>query len=287
MDPDADDVRFLQDELKFHPVDVREVHRSTRQPEAEARPSYLFLVVHVPHHERAERATVPREVDVFVRADVVVTAHAERVHLLDGLFRDASAGSELSERLVGRGPAYLLYSIMDHLFDSAWPMLDRVIEKVDAAERRMFRGQERQLVVELSALQRDLSGFRSIVRPQTHLYEAGALHGEWDSPAFRVVFRSLHAKLARLWEQLEVLWERIDALAHTNDTLVNYRLNEFVKLLTVLGAVFIPFGLVAQTVVFMNDEVPLSNRLVFWGIIGLMLIVDFVIVWKARTRKIL
>lgn len=287
MDPDADDVRFLREELGFHPADVREVHRLTRQPEVEAHPSYLFLVVHVPHHEPAERATVPREVDIFVRSDVVVTAHAERVHLLDGLFRDASAGSNLSERLVGRGPAYLLYSIMDHLFDSAWPMLEHVIESIDAAERRMFRGQERQLVGELSVLQRDLIGFRSIIRPQTHLYEAGALHGEWDSPAFRVVFRSLHAKLARLWGQLEVLWERIDALARTNDTLVNHQLNEFVKLLTVLGALFIPFGLVAQTAVFINDEIPLPNRLLFWGIIGLMLIVDFVVVWKARSRKIL
>lgn len=286
-DPDEADVRFLRDDLRFHSLDVAEVRKVTRHPEVEPHPTYLFLVVQVPLRPRDGRAAVPAEVDIFVEQGVVVTAHAGSMTMLDGFFRDISVHDDLRERMVGRGPAYLLYSIMDHLFDAAFPILDQLAEKIEDVEQRIFSGQERQMVTELSAIQRDLQGFRSIVRPQRHLYETGVLHGEWDSPAFRVVFRSLHGKLTRLWERLETLWERAQALAQTNDTLSNHKLNEFLKLLTVLGALFIPFGLVAQTAVFINASVPLPNRIVFWGIIGSMLIIDFVILWRAKVRNLL
>lgn len=286
-DPDEEDVRMLRDDLRFHPLDVAEVQRITRHPEVEPHAAYLFLVVQVPVYLQQERTTVPAEVDIFVGSDVVATVHPGSMTILEEFFRAVSTHEDLRERTVGRGSAFLLYSIMDHLFSAAFPMLDHLAATIEDAEKRIFSGQERQMVTELSALQRDLQGFRSVLRPQRHLYEAGTLHGEWDSPAFRVVFRSLHGKLTRLWERLETLWEHVQTLSRTNDTLVNHKLNEFLKLLTVLGALFIPFGLVAQTAVFINAEVPLANRIIFWGIIGVMLMVDFVALWSARHKNLL
>lgn len=286
-DPDDEDVRFLRDDLGFHQLDVAEVRKTTSQAEVEPHPTYLFLVIHVPLPQRNERAAASAEMDIFIGRDVVVTVHAGAMTMLEGFFQDVSSHEDLRQRAVGRGAAYLLYSIMDHLFDSAFPLLDRIAERIQNAEERIFAGQERQMVSELSVIERDLGSVRSILRPQRHLYEAGSLPDNWDSPAFRVVFRSLHGKLSRLWDRLETLWERAQALARTNDTLVNHRLNEFLKFLTVLGAIFIPFGLIAQTAVFINAEVPFSNRAVFWGIIGLMLVVDFFVLWVARRRNLL
>jgi Mg2+ and Co2+ transporter CorA len=68
---------------------------------------------------------------------------------------------------------------------------------------------------------------------------------------------------------------------------VNYKLNEFVKILTVLGAFFIPLGLIGQTAVFIHGGIPLLNRLVFWGIICVMLLVVYAALWNAKKRKIL
>lgn len=285
--PAPDDLSFLRDELRFHPLDVAEVQRPSRYPAISPHPLYLFLAVHVPVYRPTERATVPLEVDVFVTPSVLVTARSSSVALLDDLFSRAEQDSAVRDRLIGRGPAYLLYSIMDHLFDAALPMLGHVTEKLDAAEQRIFSGQERQMVRELSAIHRDLSGFRSIIRPQRHLYEAGVLHGDWNTPVFQAVFRSIDNKLSRLWDRLETLWERAGALAATNAVLVDHKLNEFVKYLTVLGAVFIPLGLVAQTAVFLDVTVPVQNRVIFWALVGLMAVADFVILWHARRRNLL
>lgn len=286
-DPEEDDLRFLRDSLGFHALDVEECRKPSLRPKVEGHPEYLFLVVHVPVYRKEERATIPAEFDLFVTPNALVTVHESSASHLDGLFRDASSSEEIRQRVLGRGTAYLLYRILDHLFEAAFPMLDRVTERLTEAERKIFSGYERQMVLELSLLQRDLSGFRSIIRPQRHLYEAGTLHGDWDSKAFTVVFRSTHGKLTRLWDHVETLWERAETLEETNAVLVNYKLNEFVKILTFLGAFFLPIGLIAQTAVFFHPEVPFSNRLVFWVLIAVMLLVIYITFWNARKRKIL
>lgn len=286
-DPDGNDLRYLKEELSIHPLDVEECRRPSLRPKVECHPGYLALVVHVPAHVRGEGATIPLEFDVFVTASTLVTVHASSVQHLDPLFRSASADDGAKERLVGRGIAYLLYRILEHLFEVPLPMLDHVAENLARAEARIFSGHERQMVTELSMIQRDLQGFRSIVRPQRHLYETGTLHEPWDAPSFQVVFRSAHAKLTRVWEHLETLWERTEALADTNAALLNHKLNEFVKNLTVISALFIPLGLIAQTAIFIHAGIPLFNRLSFWLIIAGMLLVDFVTLWKARHRQIL
>ncbi len=286
-DPDEADLRFLRDELRFHPVDVEQVMVRSRQPDVEPHPTYLFLIVHVPTFLPAERATVPAEYDIFVTPTVVVTAHGAAVTLTNELFDSVTKEQSLRDRYVGRGPAYLLYSIMDDLFSHVPRMFGHILERLDDAERRIFAGQERQMVTELSVIQRDLSGFRSVIRPQRHLYESGVLQGEWNAPAFQAVFRRLHGELARLWERLETMWERTQALSETNAMLLDHKLNEFLKLLTVLGALFIPFGLVAQTAVFLDASIAVPNKVIFWIIVGAMFIVDYIFLWRAKQRNLL
>lgn len=286
-DPDDADLRYLTDELAIHPVDAEESRRPSSRPRVEVHPGYVFFVIHVPAHVHEEGVTVSLEFDLFVTTSTLVTVHESSVRHLEKLYQEASAGDGAKERVVGRGVAYLLYRILDHLFEVSLPMLDHVAERLARAETKIFSGHERDMVTELSLIQRDLQGFRGILRPQRHLYEPGTLQDTWGTPTLQVVFRSAHAKLRRVWEHLETLWERTEALTDTNAALLNHKLNEFVKTLTIISALFIPLGLVAQTAVFLHAGIPLFNRLSFWLLITLMFLIDFVTLWKARYRQIL
>jgi magnesium transporter len=287
IDPTQEDGAFLSREFHFHPLDIQELTQRSPRPKVEEHPGYLFLVVHIPIYEPTSRATVSAEVDVFVTHAHVITVHLGLVHILDRFFHDVNKQETTRERYVGRGAAYLLYSIMDTLTEASFPKLDHVLEKIEAAERRIFAGEERAMVLELSAIQRDLSGFRYVLRPQVHLYDAGTLHGEFATPLFQAVFRSISAKLARAWDALETLQEKVQTLSETNTSVLSHKLNEFIKVLTLLGALFIPFGLIAQVVIFLGDGVPLTNLVIFWSIIGGMLLVDVVLLWYSRHRKLL
>ena len=287
VDATKEDIEFLTREFHFHRLDIEEIRHRSPRPKVEEHPGYLFFVIHIPVYEAKDRSTIPVELDLFMTQTHVITVHQGRVHLLDRFFRDVHEHEGARERYVGRGAAYLLYSIMDGLIESSFPKLDHILEKIEAAERKIFAGEERAMVFELSAIQRDLSGFRYVVRPQVHLYDAGTLRGDFATPLFRAVFRSINAKLARTWDALETLQEKVDALSETNSNLLSYKLNEFIKLLTLLGALFIPFGLIAQVVLFLGTGAPLTHLVIFWSIIGGMLTVDAALLWYSRHRKLL
>lgn len=286
-DPTPEDLAFLKEELGFHAVDVDECTKPSGFPKVVVHPAYLSLVVHVPSFDNIGRVTVSLEVDVFVRHDVLVTSHVRPIPALTAFYERVASEEVLRERVLERGPAYLLYSVLGALFDATPAMLTHIVENLRSAEKSIFAGNERQMVSELSAIHRDLAGFRSIIRQQRHVYDPGVLHGEWDTPTFRAVFRSLDAKLSRLWEHLEDLWERAEVLARANEQLLDFKLGEFVKILTVIGAVFIPFGLIAQVIVGLDARVSTTHRMVFWSIIALMFIVDYIVLWKARRRRII
>ncbi len=286
-DPDEADLAFLREKEQFHAVDVQECLRSSPWPKVQAHADYLFLVVHIPLHLRAERITIPAEFDIFVRQDLVVTVQPVATRHLDELFSDVAAHEDARQHIVGRDAAYLLYRIFEHLIDGTFPMVNRIAEHLTNAEQRIFSGYERDMVSELSLIQRDLAGVRSIVRPQRNLYTTEELPAKWREHALGVVFRSVDGKFTRLWDELETLWERAEELAKTNGILVTYKLNEFVKILTVLGAIFFPLGLIAQVATFFHSGVPLPNRLLFWGIIAIMLLTVYVALWRAKHRKIL
>lgn len=287
VDLSVDDLDFLRREFSFHPLDIAELQHRSPRPKVEEHPGYLMLVVHIPVFDGDSRSTMSAEVDMFVTKTHIITVHIGRVHTLDRFFRSVNEDRASRERYVGRGSAYLFYSVMSVLIEASFPKLDHINEKVDAAEQHIFSGNERAMVYELSALQRDLSGFRQILRPQVHLYDAGSLRGDFANPMFKPVFRSIDAKLARVWDALETLQEKVAQLAGTNATLVTHKLNEFIKVLTLLGAVFIPFGVVAQVILSINLDTPPLYFAIFWAIIGGMLIADFILLWYYRRHKLL
>jgi len=286
LDPRKEDFDFLEREFSFHAIDLKEItHRSSR-PKLEEYPGYLFMIVHSPVFDAKSRSTAPAEVDIFITDGHIVTVHMGRVHLLDQFFNQVNESSVLQERYVGRTPAYLLYSIMSVLIDSAFPKIDHIYEKIELAEQRIFKGEERSMVYELSALAHDVSGFRQIIRPQVHLYNPDTLRGEFSTPAFKAVFKSLQAHLQRVWDALDNQQEKITSLAETNSNLVSHKLNEFLKVLTIMSALFIPLGVVGQVLPSLGDA-PVVNLIMFWILIAFMFIVDFIILWYYRSRKML
>ena len=286
IDLDKKDLDFLETEFNFHAIDLQQLtHRSIR-PKFEEYPGYLLMVLHSPVFDAKTRSTTPAEVDIFVTKSHIITVHMGRVHLLDQFFKQINESAVSQERYVGRSSAYLLYSIMGVLIDSSFPKIDHIYEKIEVAEHRIFNGEERAMVYELSALSRDLSGFRQIIRPQIHLYNPETLHGEFATPAYKAIFKSIQSRLQRVWDTLDNQHEKITALSDTNSNLLSHKLNEFIKVLTLISALFIPIGVVGQVLPSIADTPPL-NLFIFWVLIAFMLVIDFIILWYYRARKMI
>jgi magnesium transporter len=259
--PTQDQVVALGDYYDFHPLHVEDVMSRQQRPKIDPQDEegYLFIVLHFPVFDKQSRLSVVSEIDLFIGHDYVLTFH-------DGLLRPVrrllnTAGDERgAELLLGRGAGFLLYRIIEALINYCFPMLYRLDEKLDALEAQMFKGDVRKTVIELSFLRRDIISLRRILKPNIPVLRLLAA-GDRDFLRLDedVYFGDLVDGLTRIWDMLEEQKEIIEGLDSTLSSLTSHRINQEMKVFTLISVIMLPMTLVAS-ILGMNVEIPFAEH---------------------------
>lgn len=247
---------------------------------------YAFLVLHFPVFDEIERLSMISEVDIFVGADFVLTFHDGHLRPLRRLAQ--TAGDERGAALLlGRGPGFLLYRIVEALVNYCFPMLHRLDEKLDAVEEAMFRGDTRRTVQELSYLRRDIISLRRILRPNIPVVRmlAGRTR-EFLRLDEEVYYGDLLDGIDRIWDMLEEQKEIIEGLDATLSSLTSHRINQEMKTFTLISVILLPMTLVAS-ILGMNVIIPFADHPLSLPIaVLLMLALAFGLFMYFRSKRI-
>jgi magnesium transporter len=284
--PDYKELWALHEEFGFEPLDVEESQNFTQRPKLEQRPEYVFLVLHVPLFEQEKRVTVPGEIDIFVTKNALITVEHEEIPVLKYLLLKAQDDDNWRGQTFSRGIPFLLYVLVDALFDDCLPKLDRILEKIEVVEHEIFAGRERQMVQEISLIQRDLTDFRRIMRAQKNLFGEALPHFPGFGMRERLYFRSIAHKLARIWDILENLNEMLRSLALANESLLSYKLNELMKVLNIFLVITVPLWIVASSVQPKGlGEMP-GARILYWFILIFMVAFIATVIFYFRRKRL-
>src|SRR2546422_1712892 len=117
--PSLTHAQELADRFGWHPLDVEDVMSKRQRPKVDdyADEGYLFGVLHFPVYDRAIQRLNAAELDFFLGADYVVTLPNVELLPVSRLFRRCYEDPDERERYFGKGSGYLLYHILDDLFD--------------------------------------------------------------------------------------------------------------------------------------------------------------------------
>lgn len=257
--PSLAEMEWLKSHYPFHPLDLDDCLSKLQLPKVDEYPQYLFLVLHFPVYDRNARITRPSQVSIFVGPDYVVTVHRGELKPLVKLFQDAQQSELVREELMSRGPGYLLYRVLDVLVDYCFPILNKIIENVEAVEDRIFDGRRAKLVEDLAVLRRDIIAYRRIIHPQIGVMEA--LEGK-EYPFLKVdpdiYFGDLADHTRRLWVELEAQKEVVEGLHDTIFTLNSQFSNDVMRILTILFTVMLPMTLISS-LYGMNVPLPFQH----------------------------
>ena len=161
--PGTAEMEFLRRRYDFHQLSLDDCLSVVQMPKLDEFDDHLFMVMHFPRFDKQSRITQPSEVDVFAGAGYIVTVHSGDLRQLVKLFSDCRTSDEVREDLMGRGPGYLLYRVLDSLVDYSFPILRRIMANVDDLERRVFETFGQDVVRELALVRRDVLSYRRLV----------------------------------------------------------------------------------------------------------------------------
>jgi magnesium transporter len=171
-------------------------------------------------------------------------------------------------------PGALLRYVIEMLFESCFPKLDHISEKLDYIEKEIFADHEKEMVLELSLAKRDILNFRRTMKPQKSVLESLVKTDyRFIEPALKPYFQDLIGTNIRIWNNLESAKETIESLEATNNSLLSNKLDMTMKVLTLFSAILLPLT-VYSNVMSMSLNIPLhTNGNAFWIHIGIMLLV--------------
>jgi len=283
--PTEEDIQFLRSHYSFHPLDLEDCLSRVEHPKLDEYEDYLFFVMHFPLFDHQRQVTRPSEVDFFIGANYLVTIHDGVLKPLVRLFNRCEEDDGARREYMGRGAGRLLYSILDTLVDSIFPMLNKIGAHLREIEEDMFTEDIRKTVQYISLVRRDIIAMRRVIRPQ--LAVVVALEQK-DRPFLQremeVYWGDVADAFRRAWEILENYREVIEGLADTSDSVASYQINEVMRTLTVISVVMLPLTLLSG-IYGMNVALPLATHpWAFFFIIGVMAAMTFFMLWIFYRR---
>ena len=282
--PTTADMEYLKEQFPFHELDLEDCRSRVQLPKLDEYPSYIFLVLHFPLFDQRMRLTRPSQVAIFAGESYVVTVHQGDLRPLTKLFHDVELHDEARQEAMGFGSGILLYRILDRLVDYCFPIVNKLIDNMDALEARVLDRRSKNLSRDLAYLWRDLIAYRRVVRPQIQVLAA------LEAKEFRfleldteVYFGDLDDHMRRIWEELEELKEVVEGLQDTHSSLTSQHTNQVMRVLTAFASIMLPLTVVTSFY-GMNVQLPLGGAAwTYVVVLGGMVVLSAVLLaffWK-------
>lgn len=291
--PTAKTIDYLRGSFPFHELNLDDVLDTLQRPKLDVDDDYLYLALQFPVHNKVARTTTASEVDIFVGRDYVITLHDGRIKPLSRLFDEMERSPELTEQVLRRGSERLLYAIIDHLIDYCVPITRRITQRIEEIDAMIFAPDALRTIEEIAAVRRDIIATRRIVKPQVQIINvlerrARTFFHQADEEEIEAYYGDLVDGIGKIADILDDAKEVIDSLSATTDSLTTHRLNEVIKLLTVLSVILLPLNLISS-IYGMNVHLPGAgdgtNPLPFWVLMGTMATVVLVMAGFFRWRR--
>lgn len=222
----------------LHPLALSDVAHVPQRPKVEDYRNHLFLVAHVPNSEQGELS----QISFFVGKNFVLTWQEYPGKEFQAVRnRLQIAGRSIRES----GSDYLLYTLLDAVIDSYFPVLSQLGDQLDDLDEQVFENVSSSVISEMHALRHQVRHLRSIMWPQREaVSNLIGSYGWLISSEVAVHLRDCHDHTFQIIDTLENFRESCSDLRDYYATEVSNRMNQVMKVLTIIATIFIPMSFV-------------------------------------------
>jgi magnesium transporter len=235
----------LTEKYDLHDIIVEDMEESSTQDKIDVYDECLFLVLHFPKFQRENKRYGMNEFNCILGKNYIVTITKYRTSFIEKIKEEYT--EELQEdkddgheALYKVSPYYILYRIIDSMFDKTLFGIKQFQADMGSIEQKVFdrHHQETTIIEELMQKRRNIVTLRHMINPQTEIItelqkETEKLFGG----ELEVYFEDLLYKVDKIHSHINILQEDIDSLYDAANTLTNIRINKTMKIFTIFTAI--------------------------------------------------
>ena len=239
--PPESDEPILREVFGFHPLAIDDALQESHIPKLDDWADYLYIVLHSVtfNGELGQEEVGTLELDIFLGNNYLVTHHDQPISSIDRLW---DSGLRDVRRLES-GPDYLLYWLIDELVASYMPVIEEIDNAIDLAEDKVFADPTPDTLERILALKRSALHLRRIIGPQREVLNKLARDDyRVIDVAARIYFRDVYDHLVRMQDITESIRDMVSSTLETYLSVINNRMNDIMKTLTVITTIFMPIA---------------------------------------------
>jgi magnesium transporter len=270
--------------FNFHPLIIEDVVNTAERPKIEDYGEYIFCVLKVFEPDGGATGGAIQQVSIILGPDYVLSFEEKKSKIFQAVEERVRKGKGRSRKM---GPDYLAYALIDAVVDSYFATLEVVGEEIEAIEEELVLDPKREVLQKIHTLKREMIRFRRSVWPLRELINSlERLDTPLVKPATDVYLRDLYDHMIQIIDSVEAYRDILSGMLETYLSSVSNRMNEIMKVLTIIATIFIPItflvGVYGMNFKFMPEIGWRFGYYIVWGIIVLSVV--FMLV-KFRQKK--
>jgi magnesium transporter len=274
--PTNEEVRQIMEEFDIHPIAADELLGPSLRPKVDHYENFLYLILHFPAIRHSHQ-TKSQEVDFIIGKQFLITVRYELLDPLHKFSKVFEVNSILDKSDIGEHAGFLFFYMIRKIYASLGHELSVIGETLRTVEEKIFRGEERAMVEELSVIHRDLLEFHRALRMHRPVLQSLSLaSAEFFGEEFTHYSDNILGEYLKVEEMLQDQREILNDLRTTNDSLLTTKTNEIMKLLTATTFLMLPATLIGALFGMNTKDTPfIGMHYDFWIVAGIMFAVAF------------
>lgn len=281
---DVEQIQHIGASFGLHPLVIEDIVHTGQRPKVEDYESHLFVVLRMLRWSEKTEQIDDEQVSIALGPSWVLSFQE----------REGDVFDPVRERLVSnrgrirkQGPDYLAYALIDAVVDHYFSILETLGDRIESLGEEMTENPKREDLQAIRHMKRELLFMRKSVWPLREVL--GSIQrdeSELVEESTRPYLRDVYDHTIQIIDTVETFRDMVSGLMDVYLSSISNRMNEVMKVLTIIATIFIPLsfvaGLYGMNFVFMPE---LQWRFGYFAILGVMLSMGVGMLLYFRRRK--
>lgn len=275
----------IQNHFDIHPLTMEDIIHTSQRPKLEEYDKYLFIVLRMFTYDESARELKNEQVSIILSERYIITFLEDPGDVFDPVReRIRKAGTKIRKN----GSDFLAYSLIDSIVDSYFHILEMIGEEIEELEDRLVVNTQKDDIQLIHRMRRNMILLRKSVWPLREVISVMQRNeNSFIKTSTQIYLRDVYDHLIQIIDTIESFRDMIVGMLDVSLSSTSNKLNEVMKVLTIISTLFIPLTFLAGVYGMNFKKFPeLEAAWMYpWGFWIISLVVAIIMIAYFKKKK--
>lgn len=235
-------IEELSKRLEIDTLTIEDILHTNQRPRLEAFTNYAYFVLRRVYYNIHENDFETEQITIILKENIVVSFQ----EIDDDLFHVLNKNLQSSNHAIrNKNADYLAYMLVDVIVDEYMEILTEVFEKIEDYEDELIHNSDQSILKRIFLLKKQLILLKKAVSPLIqNFFELKSMNSKFISKNVMVYFKDISDHVVKIDDNIDTFRETLSALIDTFGSIQSMKMNEVMKIFTIIATIFMPLTLI-------------------------------------------